>query len=51
MSDEELRSVVEGWSHNPHGVLGAHELAEGWAVRTLRPDAVRVTIDEQDGWR
>jgi 1,4-alpha-glucan branching enzyme len=51
VSDEELRSIVEGWSYNPHGVLGAHQLAEGWAVRTLRPDAVAVAVVDQDGTR
>ncbi|MCU1607358.1 MAG: glgB [Modestobacter sp.] len=51
VTEEELRAVVEGWSYNPHGVLGAHQLPEGWAVRTLRPDAVGVTIVDQDGGR
>ncbi|GAB3362326.1 1,4-alpha-glucan branching protein GlgB [Modestobacter lapidis] len=50
-SEEELRAVVEGWSYNPHGVLGTHQLPEGWAVRTLRPDAVAVTVVDQDGSR
>jgi 1,4-alpha-glucan branching enzyme len=51
VSEQELRAVVEGWSYNPHGVLGAHQLPSGWAVRTLRPDAVAVAIVDQDGSR
>jgi 1,4-alpha-glucan branching enzyme len=51
VGEDELRAVVEGWSHNPHGVLGAHQLPEGWAVRTLRPDSLAVTVVDQDGSR
>ncbi|MGY1749568.1 1,4-alpha-glucan branching protein GlgB [Modestobacter sp. SYSU DS0511] len=51
VTGEELRAVVEGWSYDPHGVLGAHRLPEGWAVRTLRPDAVAVVVVDQDGTR
>ena len=51
VSDEQLAAVVDGWSFDPHGVLGAHRLAEGWAVRTLRPDAVAVVVVDQDGSR
>ncbi|PZA19654.1 1,4-alpha-glucan branching protein GlgB, partial [Modestobacter versicolor] len=48
---EALAAVVDGWSFDPHGVLGAHRLPEGWAVRTLRPDAVAVAVVDQDGTR
>jgi 1,4-alpha-glucan branching enzyme len=51
VTDEELRAVVEGWSFDPHGVLGAHRLPQGWAVRTLRPDALSVAVVDQDGSR
>jgi 1,4-alpha-glucan branching enzyme len=51
VSDDELRAVVEGWSHDPHAVLGAHRLGEGWAVRTLRPDAQAVVVVDEDGTR
>lgn len=51
VSDDDLRAVVEGWSYNPHGVLGTHQTAAGWAVRTLRPDAVAVAVLDQDGSR
>jgi 1,4-alpha-glucan branching enzyme len=51
VSGDELRAVVEGWSHDPHAVLGAHRVSDGWAVRTLRPDAVSVTVIDQDGSR
>jgi 1,4-alpha-glucan branching enzyme len=48
---DEVRAVVEGWSHDPHAVLGAHEVADGWVVRTLRPDATSVTVLDEDGAR
>ncbi|WP_222265149.1 1,4-alpha-glucan branching protein GlgB [Modestobacter marinus] len=51
VDQEALRAVVEGWSHDPHSVLGAHRLSDGWAVRTLRPDAVHVVVVDQDGTR
>ena len=44
VSEDDLRAVVEGWSHDPHGVLGAHLAGDGWVVRTLRPDAVSVAV-------
>src|SRR4051794_31539706 len=51
VTEDELRAIVEGWSYNPHGVLGAHPRADGWAVRTLRPDAVAVAVLDEDGSR
>ena len=48
---DDLRAVVEGWSHDPHAVLGAHRTDGGWVVRTLRPDAVAVTVVDEDGAR
>mgnify|MGYP000745879298 CR=1 FL=1 len=51
VSGDELRAVVEGWSHDPHAVLGTHRTSEGWVVRTLRPDAVSVAVVDQDGSR
>jgi 1,4-alpha-glucan branching enzyme len=51
VSGDELRAVVEGWSHDPHGVLGTHRTGEGWVVRTLRPDAVSVAVLDEDGAR
>ncbi|TFV63250.1 1,4-alpha-glucan branching protein GlgB [Geodermatophilus sp. DF01-2] len=51
VSEEQLRAVVEGWSHAPHSVLGAHPAADGWVVRTLRPDAVSVAVVDEDGSR
>jgi 1,4-alpha-glucan branching enzyme len=50
-SDEDLTAIVEGWSRDPHRVLGAHRTAEGWAVRTLRPDAVSVAVLDEDDSR
>ncbi|MCF6505928.1 1,4-alpha-glucan branching protein GlgB [Blastococcus sp. MG754426] len=49
--EEDLRAIVEGWSRDPHRILGAHRTAEGWAVRTLRPDAVSVAVLDEDGSR
>ncbi|SDC01010.1 1,4-alpha-glucan branching enzyme [Geodermatophilus telluris] len=51
VSADDLRAVVEGWSRDPHRVLGAHPAAGGWVVRTLRPDAVSVTVVDQDDTR
>ena len=51
VTDEELRAIVEGWSHDPHGILGAHENGPEWVVRTLRPDAVSVAVVDEDGSR
>ncbi|MGY1915687.1 1,4-alpha-glucan branching protein GlgB [Blastococcus sp. SYSU DS0973] len=51
LTDEDLRAIVEGWSRDPHRVLGAHRTGSGWAVRTLRPDAVAVAVLDEDGSR
>jgi 1,4-alpha-glucan branching enzyme len=51
VSGDELRAVVEGWSYAPHSVLGAHPAGTGWVVRTLRPEAVSVTVVDEDGSR
>ncbi|TQN41752.1 1,4-alpha-glucan branching enzyme [Blastococcus colisei] len=51
ISDDDLRAVVEGWAHDPHGVLGTHRTGDGWVVRTLRPDAVSVAVLDEDGSR
>jgi 1,4-alpha-glucan branching enzyme len=51
VTGDELRAVVEGWSHNPHDVLGTHRTDEGWVVRTLRPEAVSVAVLDEDGAR
>ncbi|WNV74573.1 1,4-alpha-glucan branching protein GlgB [Geodermatophilus sp. DSM 44513] len=51
VSEEQLRAVVDGWSHAPHSVLGAHPARDGWVVRTLRPDAVSATVVDEDGSR
>jgi len=36
--------LVSGAWHDPHAILGAHATAEGIVVRTLRPDALSVTV-------
>ncbi|MPQ97362.1 1,4-alpha-glucan branching protein GlgB [Modestobacter sp. I12A-02628] len=50
-TQEQMQAIVDGWSHDPHATLGAHEVPGGWAVRTLRPDAVSVVVVDQDGSR
>ncbi len=40
----ELQLVSEGRHHNPHSVLGFHQEAKNWVVRTLRPFAKSVTL-------
>ncbi|SIS23692.1 1,4-alpha-glucan branching protein GlgB [Williamsia sterculiae] len=42
ISDEELLRLQSGTDHNPHAVLGAHEVGDHTVLRTLRPDAVAV---------
>jgi 1,4-alpha-glucan branching enzyme len=51
VSADDLQAVVDGWSHDPHAVLGAHRTDDGWVVRALRPDAVSVTVVDEDGTR
>jgi 1,4-alpha-glucan branching enzyme len=52
VSGDDVRAVVEGWSHDPYTVLGTHPAGDGsWVVRTLRPDAVSVAVTDQDGSR
>ena len=45
----EVERLVGGWHHDPHGVLGAHPVPEGLAVRVLRPLAERVVLETEDG--
>ena len=51
VGEDDLRAIVDGWSRDPHRVLGAHEAGGGWVVRTLRPDAVSVAVIDEDGTR
>ncbi|RBY82164.1 1,4-alpha-glucan branching enzyme [Geodermatophilus sp. TF02-6] len=46
-----MRAVVEGWSFAPHSVLGTHRAPDGWVVRALRPNAVAVSVVDEDGSR
>ncbi|WP_370154433.1 1,4-alpha-glucan branching protein GlgB [Streptacidiphilus sp. EB129] len=45
----ELERLVQGWHHDPHGVLGAHRTGEGVALRVLRPLAERVVVECERG--
>ena len=47
----ELARLVGGWHHDPHGVLGAHQVTGGTAVRVLRPFAERVVLETAEGPR
>ena len=40
----ELDRIVDGWHHNPHGVLGAHTDGATTTVRILRPWATSVDV-------
>ena len=47
----EVARLVGGWHHDPHGVLGAHRVPGGTAVRVLRPFAERVALETAAGLR
>ncbi len=47
----EIDRIVAGLHHDPHSVLGAHPVAGGIAIRTLRPLAISVTVVLADGSR
>ncbi len=38
----DLHRVSTGSHHNPHSILGAHQVSGGWLIRTLKPLASRV---------
>ncbi|MFI6350664.1 1,4-alpha-glucan branching enzyme [Streptomyces sp. NPDC050560] len=40
--EEDRRRLLDGTHHDPHGVLGAHQVPGGVAVRALRPHALWV---------
>ncbi|MCF8528638.1 MAG: 1,4-alpha-glucan branching protein GlgB [Aquiluna sp.] len=46
-SIEELVSLAQGTHHNPHQVLGVHETEKGWVLRTLRPFAQTVVMEQK----
>ncbi|GLW69228.1 1,4-alpha-glucan branching enzyme GlgB 2 [Kitasatospora phosalacinea] len=45
----EVDRLVSGAHHDPHALLGAHELPTGTAIRVLRPFAERVVVDTELG--
>ncbi|RKE21206.1 1,4-alpha-glucan branching protein GlgB [Streptomyces sp. TLI_171] len=45
----EVERLVSGAHHDPHALLGAHELPEGTAIRVLRPLAERVVVETELG--
>ncbi|HLQ55533.1 MAG TPA: 1,4-alpha-glucan branching protein GlgB [Streptosporangiaceae bacterium] len=51
VSPGEIDRIVAGTHHDPHAILGAHRVAGGIAVRTLRPLATAVTVLLADGRR
>lgn len=46
---ELLDAVAHGAHHDPHSVLGVHETADGWVIRTRRPLAREVVAERSDG--
>ena len=46
---ELLDAVAHGAHHDPHSVLGVHESADGWVIRTRRPLAKEVVAEREDG--
>jgi 1,4-alpha-glucan branching enzyme len=42
-SDHELEQIAGGAHHNPHGVLGMHQVGGASVIRALRPGAEAVT--------
>ncbi|MFF4182701.1 1,4-alpha-glucan branching protein GlgB [Streptomyces sp. NPDC001691] len=51
MAEAELDRLLAGAHHDPHAVLGAHPVADGVAVRVLRPLARSVAAVTADGAR
>ncbi|MGW4809056.1 1,4-alpha-glucan branching protein GlgB [Kitasatospora sp. NPDC004272] len=45
----EVERLVSGAHHDPHALLGAHELPAGTAIRVLRPFAERVVVETELG--
>ena len=44
---DQLNSLSQGTHHNPHEVLGVHEIDKGWALRVLRPFAQTVIMEQK----
>ncbi|WP_431795557.1 1,4-alpha-glucan branching protein GlgB [Microbacterium enclense] len=44
-----LDAVAHGAHHDPHSVLGVHQRADGWIIRTRRPLAQAVVAEREDG--
>ncbi|MCT9820290.1 1,4-alpha-glucan branching protein GlgB [Microbacterium sp. W1N] len=49
LSDQVLDTVATGSYHAPHDVLGPHQTADGWVIRTRRPMAGTVSAIFADG--
>lgn len=49
LSPEILDAVAHGAHHDPHSVLGVHETAGGWVIRSRRPLAATVVAELADG--
>ena len=45
----ETERLVGGWHHDPHGLLGAHPVPGGTAIRVLRPLAEQVVVETAAG--
>jgi 1,4-alpha-glucan branching enzyme len=51
VSHAEIDAILAGRHHDPHSVLGAHQVPGGLVIRTLRPMASSVTAVLPDGVR
>ena len=40
----EIDRIVDGWHHDPHAILGPHEVDDGTLIRVLRPKADEVWV-------
>ncbi len=49
VDQDTLAAVAAGAHFNPHGVLGAHPHAGAVTIRTLRPLAASVSVEQADG--
>ena len=48
---DEVTVLLAGGHHDPHAILGLHEVGDTTVVRTLRPDAEGVAVVDADGAR
>ena len=47
--DADVAAIQAARSGDPFAVLGPHQTPDGWVIRVLAPDAVRVRVTSPDG--